>query len=106
MKRMWMRFSVLFGVSIIFAIFLPFVIAALVHRTGLVDPAPWSLVYNEEIVARRHYAVIGLTASAGLVGILVGTRLSRALAALVPEPQRLAKRMATLSPKKKMMKLA
>jgi signal transduction histidine kinase len=82
---MWMRFSVLFGVSIIFAIALPFVIAALVHKTGLIDPAPWSLVFHESVVARRHYAVIGLTASAGLVAILVGTRLSRILAAPLEE---------------------
>jgi two-component system OmpR family sensor kinase len=85
MRRMWVRLSVLFGVSIMFAIALPFVIAALVHRTGLVDPTPWMIAHSEVTSARRQLAVLGLTASAGLVGILFGTGLSHRLAAPLEE---------------------
>jgi signal transduction histidine kinase len=85
MKRMWMRFSVLFAVSTIFTIALPFVIAALVHGTGLIDPAPWSATFHESVVARRQLAVLGLTASVGLVAILAGARLSRVIAAPLEE---------------------
>jgi signal transduction histidine kinase len=85
MKRLWVRLSMLFGFSIIFAIALPFVIAALVHRTGLIDPAPWAIVHSEISPARRQLMVIGLTASAGLVAILVGTRLSHLIAAPLEE---------------------